>query len=519
MTRLRAVCYPRVSSLAQQDRHTIDSQLSVLPSFIERLGFELVAPADTYVDDGRSAKAGALDKREGFQRLLADMKAGKFDVVAVVDQDRLTRSEDLAERGFIYGAFQAAGVQIAVASTGQLLDLRSSQGDLLSSLGAFFSAEENRKRRERTVRGKVEAIRQGRKPAGPTPFGLLYNKETRAWSIDPELGPVVLELCQRIVAGESCEQIAIDFAKRQIPKCRPSKSGKRKPGVWNRERVWQIAVARTCIGKWVADKKRKLVVEVPAIVPVALWNQVQEVLGKHQKRGLRKSKHIYLLEEIAVCGVCQAQVGCMPIKNGRGELVLYYLCCRRRRAHWGTKRCSLPYLQAHDVDERFWNAFSALLAKPKAVEQIIAQRATRAHQDGGHWVKDVATYKTKLERLERAEAAMLKRFTAGAISEKAMDGQLDDIGRQRRLLQQQVEVGERQAQQAGRQRVQVEGLLAVLDKLRAKLKTATPETKRQLVRALLPGGEYHAVVQPDGKVHARLAVSTGASIAPVLAAG
>src|SRR4051794_34789735 len=127
---MRAVCYCRVSSQAQRDRHTIGSQLSTLPKFIAERGWTLVAPADTYVDDGRTAKAGHLEKREGFTRLFADMAAGKFDVVVAVDQDRLTRSEDITERGEVLGAFQRAKVQIAVAATGQVLDLGSSMGDL-----------------------------------------------------------------------------------------------------------------------------------------------------------------------------------------------------------------------------------------------------------------------------------------------------------------------------------------------------------------------------------------------------
>jgi len=176
---IRAAIYARVSSLAQRDQQTIASQLEALPKFVSLRGWQLVKPADTYVDDGRTAKAGYLSERLGFTRLLHDAGLGLFDVVVVVDLDRLTRSEDLRERGEVLGAFQKAEVQIAVSSSGQVLDLRSSMGDLMSSLGAFFAAEENRKRRDRICRGKAEAIRRGRKPAGPTPFGYLYDRKSR----------------------------------------------------------------------------------------------------------------------------------------------------------------------------------------------------------------------------------------------------------------------------------------------------------------------------------------------------
>src|SRR5688572_15760238 len=94
---LRVVMYCRVSSQKQKDKHTIASQLQVLPPWARTLG-KLVRPPDYYVDDGKTAKAGHLEKRTAFMRLLADMEAGQFDVVCVVEDDRITRADDLLER-------------------------------------------------------------------------------------------------------------------------------------------------------------------------------------------------------------------------------------------------------------------------------------------------------------------------------------------------------------------------------------------------------------------------------------
>ena len=128
----------------------------------------------------------------------------------------------------------------------------------MSSLGAFFAAEENRKRRDRICRGKAEAIRKGRKPAGPTPFGYLYDRKTGAWSVDPELGPVVVEIFTRVAQGHTCESIARDLHARGVPRARPSMAGNRAPGVWCLERVHQIVRARTYLGTWVADRAQGL---------------------------------------------------------------------------------------------------------------------------------------------------------------------------------------------------------------------------------------------------------------------
>ena len=72
---MRAVCYARVSSAQQRDKDTIASQLRVLPEFVERHGWTLVKPVDTYVDDGRTAKAGHLERRDGLSALLRDAAA------------------------------------------------------------------------------------------------------------------------------------------------------------------------------------------------------------------------------------------------------------------------------------------------------------------------------------------------------------------------------------------------------------------------------------------------------------
>ncbi|HEY4057669.1 MAG TPA: recombinase family protein, partial [Kofleriaceae bacterium] len=131
-----------MSSAAQRESNTIENQLRILPAFVAAQGWELV---DTYVDDGRSAKTGKLEKRDGFARLVRDAEARRFDILVVVDIDRLTRTSDAIERASILGPFQRARIDIVTPSGGRL-DLDSFIGGLYVELQARFAAEENRKR-------------------------------------------------------------------------------------------------------------------------------------------------------------------------------------------------------------------------------------------------------------------------------------------------------------------------------------------------------------------------------------
>ena len=72
-----------------------------------KLDVDLVVPADQADafddvvlawDDGKTARAGQLAHRSGLLELLDAAEGGAFDVVAVLDVDRLTRSEDHIER-------------------------------------------------------------------------------------------------------------------------------------------------------------------------------------------------------------------------------------------------------------------------------------------------------------------------------------------------------------------------------------------------------------------------------------
>jgi len=511
-TGLRAVIYARVSSLAQRDRHTIASQLTTLPAFVSARGWRLVKPAETYVDDGRTAKEGFLGKRAAFTRLIHDASLGMFDVVVVVDLDRLTRSEDLQERGEVLGAFQRAGVQLAVSSTGQILDLRSSVGDLMSSLGTFFAAEANRKHRERILRGKDEAIRKGRKPAGPTPFGYLYNRETSTWSVDPELGPVVVEIFTRVADGETCEAIARDLQARAVPRARPSKSGRRAPGVWIRERVHQIARARTYLGRWLANKARGLAISVPRIVDDGLYSRADSALLRAGRRGQVRNPHQYLLQGISTCGACGAPIGCSSSGSWQTRAGtrrnFYYVCSRRRRPKPSERACDLPMFRSEAVDTKLWEALLTAVIREDHLERAIAEREKEVEE--GPDPKDVRRLEARLKHLVRAEEVLLERFRRGLITESILDKELIRFSTDRAAAKEALDAAKAASKERACREQGAKALSAAVDDLREKLRFATPEDRRDIFRAIVAKDESAVKIGPS-RIEARLLLASPAS--------
>ena len=85
----RCAVYTRKSTSAglEQDFNSLDAQREACTGYIQRQsGWKLV---DERYDDG--GFTGANIERPAFQRLLADVEAGKIDVVVVYKVDRLSR--------------------------------------------------------------------------------------------------------------------------------------------------------------------------------------------------------------------------------------------------------------------------------------------------------------------------------------------------------------------------------------------------------------------------------------------
>lgn len=477
---MRAAFYARVSSALQRDAQSIESQLTTLAAYVARQGWELVG---RYVDDGRTAKSGHLEKRDGLVRALADAAAHRFDVLVVVDLDRLTRSEDLTERGAVLGAFQRAAVQIAIASTGQLLDLSSSMGDLFAGLQAYFSAEWIRKHREKVLRGRELAASRGRKPAGRTPYG--YRRDSETGRAEPgEHAAVVREIYERVAGGDTARALGDELERRGIA----SPEGGR----------WGASVARMIRrtyyrGEWTTDRRRGQRIAATPLVTEELWYAANDALARNALRGLRRTRAVYLCEAILRCGVCGAKVQIHgEAVSRRGARGAYYRCSGRRHPQVDTPRCTLPMVQTAGVDARVWAAICELVQRADLVDRLAGRVA--GAEEAQAWQSDVSEARAQLDTLRRAELALMDRFARGLISDAAMDEQLAKMTARRGWLERQAATAGQAAAGAQRAAATAEQAVAVVRELRAALADAEPADRQRIVRALVPGWGEHAVV-------------------------
>jgi len=147
--------YTRVSTLHGQ---TVENQLLELRQFVTSRGWTCFGE---YCDEGVS---GSKDRRPALDRLLADAKRRRFDIVLVWSLDRLGRN--LKHLVNLLDDLQSLGVSFVSVKEG--LDWTTPSGKLQAQLLAMIAEFERARLQERVNAGLARAKAAGTRLGRPT---------------------------------------------------------------------------------------------------------------------------------------------------------------------------------------------------------------------------------------------------------------------------------------------------------------------------------------------------------------
>ena len=164
--KMRFVRYGRMSSDKQNPRSP-EQQFITIDETLRRLGYPWLHVAD-YRDDSISGRY--FRKRPGLQKLLAEIRSGRLQVDAILvdTYERFGRDEQF--KTLRRTLFQKYGVLLMTADS-NFADPNSVSGQALAFVESFRSTEENRIKAHNVLRGKRDAVRQGKWPGGSPPLG------------------------------------------------------------------------------------------------------------------------------------------------------------------------------------------------------------------------------------------------------------------------------------------------------------------------------------------------------------
>lgn len=440
---LRGVIYARYSAGPNQTDRSIEGQIDDCQAFARSNSIDIIKVyADRHIS-GRSTEG-----RYELERLIADAKAHKFDVVICWKVDRLGRDRyDLAK---IKATIKRTGVLIKYAKEtlpdgpeGIILE------SLLEGMAEYYSADLSQK----VTRGLKNAAKKGQYPAGVLTYG--YTKDADKHVIeDPETRDAVITVFRMYAAGASMSSI-IEWLRDN--RFRPPRA---KRDIFSSGTIYRMLANERYHGKWSYMDEE---LEVKPMIDDKTWNAAQHRLKNRGAYELKTKDYKYILSGKCTCGYCGAKMLGHSGKGKAGKTYRYYKCEAKTR---DTKRCECKPVKADLLEERLLTYMYETVLSDDMIEKIVEEVMRQSFETEEYhlierYEKEIAEKEMRITNLTKALSYSSAPSIVNMIEELTTD---------------------------------VDALKAELSKVRIQATMITPETVRlYLVR--LKAGQKNAAIQ------------------------
>ena len=397
--RLRCAIYTRKSTEEglEQDFNSLAAQREACAAFVaSQVGEGWLALPTIYDDGGYS---GGSMGRPALTRLLADVEAGRVDVVVVYKVDRLTRS--LTDFARIVERFDARGVSFV--SVTQAFNTTTSMGRLTLNVLLSFAQFEREVTAER-IRDKIAASkRKGMWMGGPVPLG--YDASVRRLVVNPAEAEIVRRLFRLYLeAGSlrSTKEMADELGLRTKPRVRRGEA--RGDSSFSVGHLRQLLTNPVYIGK---TRHRGAIFDGAheAIVSEDLFAAVQAQLaaGAPERRAQTNSRAPHRL-----AGLLFDEAGdrLTPVHANKGGRRYHYYVSHRllqRRRMGSDDGWRVP---AHVLDDAIIAQLRSVLTDPHRLLELLPLKEIA---DARSTIAGAAHFAQQLEQAEPEQAQALLR--------------------------------------------------------------------------------------------------------------
>jgi len=421
--------YGRVSSSAQEQEGTIETQLSAVNEFANKNGYVIV---QKYIDEGWSGDSIA---RPALDQLRMDAKKKIWSAVLIYDPDRLARRYSYQE--LVMDELREAGIEVIFVTVSAP---KNSEDKILYGVRGLFAEYERAKIAERFRLGKVRKANEGNIIVSEAPYGYNFVVRTAEKQGYYEINEVEAQIVRMIFSWVADDGMTLRGVVKKLQELSvlPRKS---KRGVWSTSTLSTLLRNRTYIGeghygasfavvpenplkneKYKKIKKTSrrmkpesewIIIPTPKIVDDSLFARAQERLSKNSELSVRNTKNEYLLSHRIWCSCGCRRAGEGPQKGKH----LYYRCTSRVKSFPLPSSCSEKGLNARIVDKLVWQKISQLMCSPELL-----------HKQAERWVKNKDTSKIsvstinideskkEISKLKDQEDRFAKAYGAGLIT-------------------------------------------------------------------------------------------------------
>jgi DNA invertase Pin-like site-specific DNA recombinase len=466
---MKAAIYSRVSTPGQaaDDKVSLEDQEERCRAMCATKGWEV---AEVY-DEG-DASAGSA-QRDEFQRMIADAKAGKFDVVVCREVSRLSRVAQA--RRAIEELMIEWGIGVCNARTGMVYSETDGLGaSVIWTIEAKMAEAELAEKSFRTTMGKNGKAARGLYPSGAVPYGYRWTGgENSAVAIHEERAELVRWMFGQVLAGHNCSEIARELNRRGIPTPRHSEGG------WGRSFVHSVIKNRVYLGEYEygsthwrklnseKDRRewarqyfertgmppktipRKVLepgmgdrhqVEFPVIIDRDIWDRANSRLERTFKTR-ETPKRIALLLGILRCEECGRHMKSMWARNHAGEPFWYYRCqmavkdadrfaCRVTDRSRGVS----AYVSASRIEGEVWRLVDQMMSDPERLAAAVGAHLGRDSESVDAQQGRIDRHELRLRQTEAAWTKARRAYYDGNVSEADFERDREHFEREIAIL-------------------------------------------------------------------------------------
>ncbi|WP_270392796.1 recombinase family protein [Butyribacter intestini] len=326
--KLRVCAYARVSTDSLKQGESFENQVSTYERVIKsNPEYEFVS---VYADQGMT---GRSENRPEFQRMIADCKAGKIDLIITKSISRFARNTTTV----LKYTRELKEIGVGVLFEENNINTLSSEGELMMTVLASFAQEESRSISENNKWTLKKKFERGEGMVNTARFMGYDKDETGDLVINKEEAKVVRLIFKMYLLGIGCHRIAKALNEEGVPTIAESSwhASTIKGMLTNEKYKGDFHIQKTYIPEGTHQSVKNngqvqsyyVTEDHPAIISAEEWQQVQELMEYHRKqRNIGKGEKYqkrYPMSGMLVCPYCGKSLRRRYVYNRKVEWLGY----------------------------------------------------------------------------------------------------------------------------------------------------------------------------------------------------
>ncbi len=434
MLEKRIAVYIRLSSAdedtgrAKDESNSVKGQRNIINYFLDNHSELSNYPRTEFVDDGFT---GTNTNRPAFQRMIADIKAGKYFCCITKDFSRFSR--DYIEWGdYLEYLFPFLGVRyISINDNYDSKDYKGTTGGIDVIMRAIIYDAYSKDLSLKVKSGKAQARKKGHRNGFPA-YGYKRDPNRKGMDIiDPEAAAVVRRIFTATIDGMKIGEIAQMLNDENIPTpsmyFRMKNPGNRKFHNTSSKQRWDYGVVRDILNRYTytgaavgglreqlfpckrssVKKSREEWIIVPNMHEAIITTEEYELAQMTRKKIKMPQRKTILfpLKSLVICANCLRRMDKMPSK--------VFFC--KYRSHEGDEECKNSHIQEPKLEQIVFQAICKRIEVWKRENKSKQKRSVSSHNNNR---KNLEKLNRRIEFLKRKKFREYEQYTSGNISKE-----------------------------------------------------------------------------------------------------